>query len=56
VWRPIAEDVNLVVRPILSWGWIAVLVGVGALVGLAVASLGARWTSRLDPAAALRTE
>lgn len=56
VWRPIAEDAHLVVRPVLSWGWVGVLVGTAVLAGLAVASLAARWTRRLEPASDLRTE
>jgi ABC-type lipoprotein release transport system permease subunit len=56
VWRPIAEDANVVVRPVWPAGDVAVLVGVAVMIAAVLAAVAAWRVARLRPAVLLRTE
>ena len=55
-WRPIAEDANVIVRPVWPPGEVAVLVGIAVMVGAVLAAAAAWRVARLRPAVMLHTE
>jgi hypothetical protein len=56
IWRPIAEDAHVVVRPDVPWPWVIASVAAVLAVGVGLAALSGVRALRLRPAVQLRAE